>query len=155
VGVRLANLFVDSRFAGSKLGLPRTNPAGYDEYRPLKLELWATSIEIGAGQGSGSTRIKLATGDQPTSIEVIATGGSTEAGIPAVLWDGDHVDNRLEVVDGEFGIALFPEDSAQFGKLVQRAGQVIIGRDVTVGAIRRTGGELTMLGATVNGETFL
>ncbi|WLD11890.1 hypothetical protein [Planctellipticum variicoloris] len=155
VGVQLANLFVDSRFAGSKLGLPRTNPAGYDEYRPLKLELWATSIEIGAGNGSGSTRIKLATGDQPTSIEVIATGGSTEAGIPAVLWDGDHVDNRLEVVDGEFGIALFPEDSAQFGRLVQRAGQVIIGRDVTVGAIRRTGGELTMLGATVNGEAFL
>lgn len=155
VGVLLANLFVDSRFAGSKLGLPRTNPAGYDEYRPLKLELWATSIEIGAGQGSGSSRIKLATGDQPTSIEVIATGGGTEAGIPAVLWDGDHADNHLEVVDGEFGIALFPEDSARFGKLVQRAGQVIIGRDVTVGAIRRTGGELTMLGATVNGEAFL
>jgi trimeric autotransporter adhesin len=155
VGVLLANLFVDSRFAGSKLGLPRTNSSGYDEYRPLKLELWATSIEIGAGQGAGSSRVKLATGDQKTSIEVIATGGSTEAGIPAVLWDGDHVDNLLEVVDGEFGIALFPEDAAQFGKLTQRAGQVIVGRDVTVGAIRRTGGELTILGATVNGEAFL
>ncbi len=155
VGVLLAHLFVDSRFAGSKLGLPRTNASGYDEYRPLKLELWATSIEIGAGQGAGSSRVKLATGDQKTSIEVIATGGGTEAGIPAVLWDGDHADNLLEVVDGELGIALFPEDAAQFGKLTQRAGQVIIGRDVTVGTIRRTGGELTILGATVNGETFL
>lgn len=155
MGVLLQNLFIDSRFAGSKLGLPRTNPAGYDEYRPLKLELWATNIEIGAGQGGGSSRLKLSTGDQPTAIEVIATGGGTEAGVPAALWDGSHPDNRLEVVDGELGIALFPEDAAQFGKLVQRAGQVIIGRDVAVGAIRRTGGELTILGAAVNGETFL
>src|SRR5690606_3863564 len=78
-----------SRFTG-RLGLPRRNTLGYWEYRPTYLSIGIRStgsklVRIGAGDGSGSGRIKLDFGDDDVSIRVVQTGGSIESGVPACL----------------------------------------------------------------------
>lgn len=154
IGVRLPALYIDSTFAKS-LGLPRTNARGYDEYRPQALELWADVIEVGNGQGSGSNRTKLDTGAVATALEVIQTGGSIEAGVPALLWQGNHANNLLENIAGDVGVGFYAEDSAQLALLVQRGGNTVLGRDVDVAKVKRTGGTFASLGATINGEVVL
>ncbi len=154
VGVRLPALYVDSTFAKS-LGLPRTNRAGYDEYRPQSLELWADLIEVGNGQGSGSNRTKFDTGAIATALEVIQTGGSIEAGVPALLWQGNHADNRVENINGDVGVGFYAEDAATVALLIQRGGNVVLGRNVDVTQIKRTGGTFASLGATINGQVVL
>jgi hypothetical protein len=63
--------------------------------------------------------------------------------------------NELEILGGDFGVAIDPEQSAEFDSLVQRAGSVLLGRDVEAGPIERTGGTLRSLGASVDGTVVL
>ncbi|MBX3450604.1 MAG: hypothetical protein KF777_13635 [Planctomycetaceae bacterium] len=153
IGVRLAKLFVDARFSGD-LGLPRTSDRGYDEYRARGLTLWADEIQIGSGDGSGSGRTILDTGDVQTSIEILSTGGSSESGVPACLWKGHHAQTLIINAGGDIGVAVFPEDSATFREFRQYSGEATLGRNVAVTNIRRFGGTLRVLGASVEGEVI-
>lgn len=154
VGVRLPEFFIDGTFNGA-LGLNRTNDALYDEYRPQSLELWADVIRVGGGDGSGSQLMRLDTGTIPTALEILQTGGSSLPGVPPLLWQTEHADSLVELVNGDAGIGFYAEEAAQLGKVTMRGGSLALGRDVTLAGINRSGGQLSSKGATVNGVVVL
>lgn len=154
IGVRLEWFETDARYTG-KLGLPRVNKDGkYQEYRTRFLKAWIDDVRIGRGDGSGSQRCHLDTGASATTLQLQTSQGAAE-GAPAVQWLGTGTGNMLEILGGNFGVAIDPEQTAEFDSLLMRNGQVLIGRDVAVGDIERTGGTLRMLGATVDGNVTL
>jgi hypothetical protein len=153
MGVRLTLLETDSRWTG-KLGLPRENPSKYAEYRPRFLEAWIDAAKIGTGNGSGSGRCHLDTSGQPVVLQQRKASGGTN-GAPAGQWLGTGAGNQLEILAGEFGIAIDPEQAAEFDLLLVRAGTVLIGRNVAMGPIECTGGTVRSLGGTIDGTLVL
>lgn len=156
IGVKLALLEIQSRWVG-RLGLPRLNNTAnlYFEYRERYLELWCDLIKLGTGAGGGSSRINLDTGVKQTKVQAITSAGQAESGVNAILWKGTHVDNDLEVMQADFGIAIFPEEVASFDELRQRGGTITLGRGVTGGSIDATSGSRISLGATIAGQLIL
>jgi hypothetical protein len=153
LGVRLSLLHTDSRYTG-KLGLPRNNRDGYAEYRPRFLEAWIDVAKIGVGNGSGAARCHLHTGSQPLTYQQHkASGGTDNAPAAQLLCAGSG--NTIEVLAGELGIAIDPDQAAEFETLKVRAGSVLLGQNVAAGSIERTGGAVQSLGATVDGTVHL
>src|SRR5262249_14012104 len=89
-------------------------------------------------------------------VKVIDTGGSIEAGVPALLWKGTNAANTLNVINGDVGVALIPGETTALAGLTQRAGTIELGSGVTVtGTIDKTGGILIADGANINGGALL
>ncbi len=109
-----------------EFGLPKQNAGGYVEYRGDYLQLSATTVTIGRGDGSGSSQLKLDTGVQQTAITVESTG-SPPFGLEAFLWKGTHASNTLEVHDGTVGVAAFGGEVATILTLLNTAGEVRVG----------------------------
>lgn len=114
--VTLASLTIDQSFTGT-IGLARTNPGGYVEYREQYLKIGATTITIGRGDGAGSGRIKLNTLAVQTTISVLDSGAPAENGLKAVLWKGTHASNAVRVTRGSFGAAHFAGETATLATL--------------------------------------
>lgn len=101
-----------------KIGLPRTNAAGYVEYRDTYLKICDaadatnTTVYIGLGEGSGSGRIKLDTNAGQVTMTVDKTGARAETGIPALLWKGTHASNAVHLNRGTMGVAFFGGEAA-------------------------------------------
>ena len=114
--VTLASLTIDQSFTGT-IGLARTNPGGYVEYREQYLKIGATTIAIGRGDGAGSGRIKLNTLAVQTTISVLDSGAPAENGLKAVLWKGTHASNAVRVTKGSFGAAHFAGETATLATL--------------------------------------
>jgi hypothetical protein len=148
--VTLASLSVDQSFTGT-IGLPRTNPAGYVEYREQYLRIGATTITIGRGEGAGSGRIKINTLAVQTTISVLNTGSAAENGLKAVLWKGTHASNAVRVTKGSFAAAAFAGETATLASLKEGYRSNVAGdSDVRLGpgctltscAITKLGGSL-------------
>jgi hypothetical protein len=163
MGVRLDYAEMNSRFTGD-VGLPRQNPGGYHEYRPrfLRIGLRAAGtqqIQIGTGDGTGSGKIQFDTGPDQVAGRLVDTGSGSESGIPAVVWKGSHASNVWEIINGNFGCALWAGEVANLGgakPLILRQGQAELGTGTTVtGPIDQTGGKLISDGATINGQVVL
>jgi hypothetical protein len=152
VGVLFDLIETSGRWTG-KLGLPRRNTREYEEYRPRFLEAWATRTRLGLGDGSGSARTHLDQSGLPALLEVHSSAGGQ--GAPAVQWLGDGAGTALEVLGGELGVAIDPDQVAAFDTLKVRSGSVEIGRGVAVGDIERTGGSVRLLGPAVDGTVHL
>ncbi len=114
--VTLASLVIDQSFTGA-LGLPRTNPAGYVEYREQYLRIGATAITIGRGEGGGSGRIKINTGAVQTTLNVLNSGTPAESGVKSILWRGTHAANAVSVNKGSFAAAHFAGEAATIATL--------------------------------------
>jgi hypothetical protein len=112
------------------------------------------SITIGEGEGDGQSRLDLDTGDEPTTLIVHQTGGSNEAGLPAVRWKGLNGTSVIVVHDGEFGAAVYATEEAVFDTLVQHAGLVQMGT-VTLAGLTKHGGELVAENVTLSGPLRL
>lgn len=102
--VTLASLNCDSTYTG-RIGLPAWNPAGYYEFRQKELKIGATLVTIGAGQGSGSSLIKIDNAAVQTTVLILGTGSPSVTGEPAVWWKGTHASNVVTVSGGRVGIA--------------------------------------------------
>src|SRR6185312_10595621 len=97
---------------------------------------------LGAGAGSGSPKIQLDTDIDQTALKIIATGGSTDQGIPAVIWKGQNASNTANLISGDLGIALFAGETAFLASLTERSGTLELGAGVTItGPIEKTGGQ--------------
>ena len=165
IGVNFEKIEIESRYTG-KHGLPRRNTGGdYWEYRERSLACWLVAptgtkpnIRIGQGTGGGSSRIMLETGVGSIYLQLVASSGSVESGVPAVQWRGTRADGQLikvEILGGEFGTAIFPEESSIIDQLIQRSGSMLLGRDVTIYDIDATGGSRVSLGATIEGVAVM
>jgi hypothetical protein len=155
LGIRLISAEIQARWSG-KLGLPRlnTNNATYFEYRERFLTIWCDAIKLGSGNGSGSNRQNFDTGIFQTKLQAITSGGSIETGVNAVLWKGTNAANELESITADLGVAIFPEETASFDKLIQRGGTCTLGRGVTGNTIDKTAGSITKLGCVIGGQVF-
>ncbi|HEX3725831.1 MAG TPA: hypothetical protein VHV08_06295 [Pirellulales bacterium] len=146
--VTLASLRVDQSFTGT-IGLPRTNPLGYIEYRPTYLKVEASQIVIGNGTGAGSGRIKLDTGTGQCAIDVLNSGNPADTGIRSILWKGTHASNTATINKGSFAAAPFAGESATLATLKEGFRTNVVGDcDVQLGAgctlssLVKTGGTL-------------
>lgn len=118
----LNSLTIDSTFTG-RIGLPEFNTTGYQEYRPLALEIngppsGAMTIKIGFGTGSCSPFINLDTGTSQIDMVVNGMAASTAA-TPSLLWVGMNSSSEIDLFKGSMGIAFNPGDLAQVGTLRQ------------------------------------
>lgn len=151
--VTLNSVKLNSRYAGS-IGLPRRNPAGYWEYRDIDLQIGITTLIVGYGNGSGSPRTNIDLGAVQSDIEILNTGGSAEAGVPAVLLKGTHVLNSMLVIEGDVGFAFRAGEAGYLKSLVMRGGLVQLG-PITLDTLDKTGGELIADETTINGAVNL
>jgi len=115
-GVTLALLDIDSTYSG-KIGLPDLKSSyggtvSYAEYRPTYLAIGATGVNVGRGQGSGSSRIRLNTGTVQTTLRVYGTASPASTGGVAFDWLGTHASNALVAARGSIGVAAKPGTSA-------------------------------------------
>ncbi|MEQ8788882.1 MAG: hypothetical protein RIC55_21400 [Pirellulaceae bacterium] len=153
-----------------RIGLPEKNETEaelpYDEYRPQYLQLGnagdatVTTIRVGDGSGSGSSRIKLDSGDGQIVLNVFQTGQREDIAVPALLWKGAHAANGVNVNRGDVGIAFFSGetahvDSLRVGYVENQAADsaVVCGSGVDLGdaQIDITGGTLVIDSATGSG----
>ncbi len=154
IEVQLSAIRVLSRYAGH-IGLPRWNAADYWEYRPTYLAIGLLNpteenVTIGAGDGSGSNRLRFDFGDSQFLLTLLETGGSLEPGVPPCLILGSHADNELQVLEGDIGVAFFSTESSVLSRLVIRGGRVTLG-NVSLGELDKTAGELIADEATLTG----
>lgn len=126
------------------IGLPKTNDAGYTEYRADYLTLQPATVNIGTVGGDGPNLFKLNTAATACTLNVYATGSNPESGIPCVLFVGTSASNVMRVEGGSVGVAFFGGETANLtGGLTVVGGSVICGSGVTLGgAILQSGGTL-------------
>jgi hypothetical protein len=143
--VVLAELHAPMSFTGT-VGLPKTNEDGtpYPEYRDDYLAIGAQTLNIGAGPGQGSGRIKINTGTVQTACTVFDTGSPIEQDIPSFLWKGTHASNTLTAGgNSSVGVALYGGEVATILTLkVDDNASVRCGSGTTLGTITVTGGDL-------------
>ncbi len=114
--VTLASLTIDQSFT-STIGLPRTTAGGAVEYRPQYLQIGATTISVGQGDGAGSGRIKIDTLGVQTVVNVLNSGTPLESGVKSILWKGTHASNAVRVNKGSFAAANFAGETATIATL--------------------------------------
>lgn len=102
-GDTLASLTVESTFTG-QIGLPRTT-GDYYEYRPRRLAVGATAVEIGSGNGLGSNRIYLDLEAVQTAVTVLSSAASVDDD-PPIQITGTNVSNVFRVLSGSVGIGV-------------------------------------------------
>ena len=155
IGAEFASVDAYSVYSG-ELGLDEFNSEGeYYEFRPRFLSFWVADsgdIKIGEGVGSGSPRMNLDIGDSlPGELEIQLTGGSRVSGVPALLLKGQNSSANYRMLGGDVGIAFERGDVAEFNEIIQRGGNLTIGKGHTNGNVKKTGGSLLSLGGTFNG----
>jgi trimeric autotransporter adhesin len=140
-GATLASLTIAQNFTGD-IGLPKRNRSGYVEYRDDYLAIDATSVLIGRGRGSGSSRIKIDSGTVQTAVVVERTGGTAEDGLPAVIWKGTNASNTMEVVNGTVGVARFGGELATLTTLLVTNGDVHCGAGSSLNTVSNEAGNI-------------
>lgn len=155
-----AAVYIALSFTGD-IGLPEINEGGqYQEYRPQYL-LWGPAVlQVGAGPGSGSGRIKIDSGTDQCALTVIDTGAPTDEALPALIWKGTHASNSLVMRAGSAGVAVFGGETAALATFRVDGGSLRLGAGTTLsGALVVNDGDveinslvdtsLTVLGGTV------
>jgi hypothetical protein len=151
--VTLTSLTIKQSYTG-KIGLAVKTDTDYYEYRETYLEIGATTITIGAGEGEGSQRLKINTGSVQTTMIVVDSGQSADA-LPAILWKGTHASNVVRVSKGAFGAALLAGETAAIATLAvgyredqEADAQVFCGSGVTLTNVDISGGLVEIASAT-------
>lgn len=155
-GVTLLSLTIADSYTG-EIGLPRMNETGsieYAEYRDRFLLIGATTVTIGAGNGTGvaSQRIQLDTGAVLTGVTVRKTNAAAETDLAAFMWRSTgaaaSLANVINVESGSVFIGPFGGDTSVLDVLRVLDGSVRCGTEVTfkasTGTILMSGGELTI-----------
>ncbi len=150
-----------------EIGLPETNADDsnntYREYRNTYLALGVVgdavtnTITIGGGEGTGSGRIKIDSGDAQAVLNVLDTGARSESGVPSFTWKGTHTSNVANITKGDVGIAILDGETATVATLrvgfdtnVEGDAAVICGDGVTLTNVDQAGGTVTIDSATTD-----
>lgn len=156
-----AALYIAMTYTGD-IGLPEINTDGeaYHEYRNQYLIIGPVILQIGAGAGNGSGRIKINSGSDPCAFQMLNSGASADEQ-PAVLWKGTNVGNTLVMRGGSLGIGVFGGEAATLATFTVHAGGLTLGASVTLsGALQINGGVLAInslvdTSLTVNGGSVV
>lgn len=126
---------------GAQVGLPRTNSdaTSYVEYRDTYLEVGATAVRIGEGRGQGSSGLRLNLLSAQTSVQVFATGNSSDTDYAALQIIGTNASNVLQVFGGQVDVAMQPGQVATFATVTVSGGQVRFGSGVTLTTVEANG----------------
>ena len=160
--VTLASFNIHSTYTG-RIGLT-PQEGTYFQYRATELAISATTITIGAGDGSGSPMIRLNTGSVQTALNVMGTSTAGLQGQPALWWRGTHASNTMTVTRGAVGVAYSYGDVATLTTLFvgSRGGSadalVYTGVGLTLATLTQTSGTLAFEGTcttiTLDGGTL-
>lgn len=143
--VTLAELIVRMSYTG-QIGLAPHN-GDYYEYLPTYLQIGATLLTIGQGEGTGSSRLRINTGSVATTVLVLNTGDSADDN-PTFVWKGTSASNVFRVVRGSVGIAIAGGEAANvsgglhvgFVDDQENDASLEVGTGVTVSGVTQTGG---------------
>lgn len=142
---------ITMRYTG-KIGLPVRNNSGsaaYEEYRPTFLTIGPVVLNIGTMAGQGSGRIKINSGTDICTVNVLNTGQPEfSSTLPAFIWKGTHVNNVFNMQNGSAGVAVFPQETSTILTLRQTGGTLVTTKGVTLTTIQKYGGSLTIDSAT-------
>lgn len=110
-------------------GLPKTNSAGYPEYRADYWAISATTCIVDSDSG----RIKIDFGSVQTSVSVLATGSPLETNVHALVLKGTHASNALDSNGGFTDVAPFGNETSTFATVTAINATVRCGNGVTIG----------------------
>lgn len=163
-GTTLTSLNISQTFT-KEIGLPYINKDGtidYIEYRTTYLAIEATTVNIGAGIGQGSGRLKLNLGSVLTTVNVFNSGTTLETGIGAVIVRGTNASNTLNVTKGDVDVAPFAGETSTLltlnvGYVDNQTGDSDVylssGVTLTNATIKVSGGRLEINSATTGTAT--
>lgn len=140
--VTLTSLHITASYTG-EIGLATTNetgPSNYPEYRLQELQVGATTVGIGSGNGIGSGRIRLDTGSNAAAITVHTTGIASDNDQYAFQWKGANAGNTLAIYAGSVGVATGGGESATVATLRMSGGDVRCASGVNLTTLERSGG---------------
>jgi hypothetical protein len=151
LGVQPTTITKTKKYTGN-VGLPEYNNDNtakvYREYRtPTYLTTTgaaSVTANLETGEGPGSGRFKLDTGNGNATINIYGRGSRAEAGIPCILWKGSGT-NVVNNIAGDLGIAYFTEETATVGTLVtgdgpQSSAYTFCGAGCTLTTVTLNGG---------------
>lgn len=146
--VTLSSLTVTPQFpAASQIGLPRTNPAGYVEYRPQRLRLGATAVAVETASG----RVRLDLAAAATTVDVLDTGEPADGDAAALDLVAANAANALRVNRGSVAVAAGAGETSQFASVrvsfrTQRDAdaRVALGAGLTLAALEQNGGQVDL-----------
>jgi hypothetical protein len=126
---------------GAQIGLPYFNRASdaYYEYRGTYLQVGATEVRIGDGNGQGSGLIKLNLGSVQSLVQVFKTGNPADQDYGAVQLIGTNASNALRVFGGSVDVAMGPGEVATFATITASGGVVRLGAGVTTTTVEADG----------------
>lgn len=105
-------------FTGN-VGLPDLNTSGssaYYEYRETHLQMKSTSVRLGTGIGSGSSRMRLDfNGATGVTLDIDNTGSETDTGLGAVQVKG--MTGTINIKEGSLGVAVLESETATVSTL--------------------------------------
>jgi hypothetical protein len=150
-GDTLAALRIKASYTGD-IGLPTRNENGtlsYYEYRDTQLQLGATLVFIGEGEGPGSQRINLDLEAVASEVIVYNTADAADASVGAVSLVGSNAGNVVRVAKGSVGLATQRETDTMVCATLECSydtsqdsdSAVIVGRGTTLTAVKVYGGE--------------
>lgn len=115
-GVDLAKLVIRAGYTG-EIGLPAINSDNtnsYREYRQRSLKIGAAILEIGAGEGSGSSRIQIDIDGQVCAATIFSTGSSAETDFHAVQLTNAAATSTLKVLGGSVDASAGAAETGEF-----------------------------------------
>jgi len=148
--IALTTLTIPASSTGT-IGLPEQNESGYPEYRELSLKIRPGILTIGAGPGGGSSRVKINKGTvAAATMRIYGSGSPAESGVPAILLQGAHASDVLDLLKGSVGLAFSAGEAANLsggfrvGHLGNPSGDVslVCGSGLTVAAVTISGGTI-------------
>lgn len=136
--VTLTQLEIRKSYTGT-IGLPDTNAAGYIEYLDTHLQIGASTVIIGEGEGVGSERIRLDLGSVAAAVYIHGTATPPDTGDYAVDLIGTNAANDLYVYQGSVSVGKNSGDTSVIDDLLvgfddDQASDVelFLGDDVTI-----------------------
>lgn len=146
-----------------KIGLPKISSGGYIEYRPQYLTAGITALDVGGGEGSGSTRLQFDLMAVVAASIVRNTGSAQSAGTYPLLIKNGATGSSLKVMKGVVGVAVYAGEAAYLdggltlGYITNQRGdaKVVCGSGVVLDDVTKIGGYLLVasnVGDVVNHE---
>jgi|TARA_R110000868_G_scaffold134660_3_gene346850 hypothetical protein len=144
--VTLAALHILSGgYSGLQVGLPRYNTTGgFAEHLPTHLDICATLVYIGAGNGTYTPSVNLDLGIEPSTVQVLKSGSRNSDGSAPIQILCDDVATVITDNRGAVDVANFAGESSTLATIQNAAGgDLIVGDNVTVATVTVSGGSVT------------